>query len=176
MQNIEIKTRLEDRAAIEHRLKALGAERIWSRRQRDTFFRVDVGWLKLRESPGQRPQLIAYRRTMHAAQPAVSDYDLLEVSSAEHCKRLLGRMLPIDAVVEKQRDLWRHQHTRIHLDRVNGLGEFLELEAVVEGISADQARAELVQLLQGLGLSSAAVIASPYRDLLSQASASGSCP
>jgi adenylate cyclase class IV len=120
MQNIEIKTRLDDRAAIERRLEALGAKRIWSRRQRDTFFRVGVGWLKLRESPGQRPQLIAYRRTAHFAQPSVSDYDTLDVSSADRCKRLLSRVLPADAVVEKQRDLWIHRHTRIHLDRLKG--------------------------------------------------------
>lgn len=166
MQNIEIKAKLKDRANVEHRLRALDAKCLWTHRQRDTFFKVPRGWLKLRESDGRPPELIAYERSTELAGPRSSFYEVLPLKDPEAWKRLLARVLPIDRVVEKERTLWIYQHTRIHLDRVDRLGEFLELETVVESIPDREAHAETQRLLEILGIDRADLIPVPYKDLL----------
>ncbi|MBI4600408.1 MAG: class IV adenylate cyclase [Planctomycetes bacterium] len=166
MLNIEIKARLRDRGNVEARLEALGARRMWTLRQKDTFFAVPSGWLKIREAEGRPPEVISYRRATSHAGPRASDFDVILVEDAAAWKRLLGRVVPADKVVAKERTLWIYEHTRIHLDRVEGLGDFLELETVVDGITSDQARAETSRLVETLGIKPADLVAAPYRDLV----------
>jgi predicted adenylyl cyclase CyaB len=166
MQNIEIKARLHDRENVERRLTALGARRMWVRRQKDTFFSVPTGWLKIREAEGRPAEVISYRRATDEAGPRVSDFDVILVENAPTWTRLLGRALPIDKVVEKERTLWLYEHTRVHLDRVDRLGEFLELETVIEGIPATEAEAETARIVETLGIESADLVSVPYRDLI----------
>jgi len=166
MQNIEVKTRLHDRQNAERRLEALGARRMWARRQKDTFFTAPHGWLKVREAEGRPPEVISYRRATEEAGPRVSDFDVVVVGDATTWKRLLGRVLPLDKVVEKERTLWIYEHTRIHLDRVDGLGDFLELETVVEGMDVGDARQETARVVAALALDPAEFVAVPYRDLV----------
>jgi predicted adenylyl cyclase CyaB len=168
MQNIEIKARLRDRANVESRLKALGARLLWTHRQKDTFFGVPRGWLKIREVEGKPPEVIAYERATDKSGPRASYYELVLVSDAEAWKRLLGRVLPVDKIVEKERTLWIYEHTRVHLDRVEKLGDFLELETVVEGISLEDAKAETQRIQETLGVVRGDLLAVPYRDLLPQ--------
>lgn len=165
-QNIEIKARLRDRPKVEERLAALGARRLWTLRQKDTFYSVPSGWLKLREVPGRPAEVISYRRSTGHGGPRSSDYDVAVIPDAGLWKRLLGRVLPFDRVVEKERTLWIYEHTRVHLDSVDGLGEFLELETVVEGIEPEEARAETARIMDVLGVSPPDLVAVPYRDLL----------
>ena len=171
MQNIEIKIPLHDREKAETRLQALGAREMWTKKQVDTFFRVSSpsGWLKLREADERLPELISYERSTDSADPRPSDYDVVVVKSAETWKRLLGRVLPIEAVVEKQRTLWIYEHTRVHLDRVRGLGDFLELETVVDDIRPAEARAETSRLVEALALDPKEFLSLPYKDLLRKA-------
>ncbi len=166
MQNIEIKARLEDRANVESRLKALGARCLWTLRQRDTFFAVPRGWLKIREATGRPPEAISYERAADCGGPRASHYDVIILQDAEAWKRLLSRVLPVDKIVEKERTLWIYEHTRVHLDRVDRLGDFLELETVVEGISVEEARRESQRVMDTLGVNAADLIALPYKDLV----------
>jgi len=164
--NIEVKCPLADREAVEDRLRALGAGWHWTDRQTDTFFAVPTGWLKLREPAGGFAELISYRRSTEDSGPRRSEYDVVPVDDPGLVKRLLSRVLPVDGVVEKTRTLWFHGHTRIHLDRVENLGEFLELETVVDDISPEEARAEADRLIEALELPREEFLAVPYRDLL----------
>ena len=169
MQNVEIKCPLEDRAAVEERLEALGAEEVWTRRQRDTFFRVPDGWLKLREAPdteGVAPELIAYRRSTDTADARPSNYERAPVDDARRWLTLLGHVLQRETVVEKTRTLWRYEHTRVHLDRVEGLGEFLELETVLDGIDMGAGQAENRVVIDALALEPARFLARPYKEML----------
>lgn len=171
MQNIEIKTPLHSRVDTERRLQALGARRVWTRRQKDTFFGVPNGWLKLREAGAEPAELISYRRSAPEGDGILdglraSDYDVLPVGDAESWKRLLGRVLPVETVVEKERTLWLYEHTRIHLDRVARLGEYLELETVVRDIPPEEARAETRRVIDALSLREHEFIHVPYRELL----------
>ena len=166
MQNIEIKTPLRDRPSTEKRLEAMGARRMWIREQRDTFYEVPRGWLKLRETDETRPELISYERPTDYSGPRESNYDVVPVADAETWKRLLGRVLPLDKVVEKLRTLWVYEHTRIHLDEVTDLGDFLELETIVMDIDSDEAHAESERVIYALALDPDEFISVPYRDLL----------
>jgi predicted adenylyl cyclase CyaB len=167
MLNIEIKARLHDRRNVETRLEALGARRLWTHRQQDTFFAVPTGWLKLREVEGRPAEVISYRRPTSHAGPRASDFDVILVEDGAAWMRLLARVLAVDKVVAKERTLWIYEHTRIHLDRVDSLGEFLELETVVEEITQEAARAETQRLVATLGIQERDLVAVPYRDLLS---------
>jgi predicted adenylyl cyclase CyaB len=166
MQNIEVKSPLQDRLKVEKKLSALGARPMWVRNQRDTFYRVPEGWLKLREAEGKPAELISYKRATGERGPRVSDYDVIVVGEGAAAKSLLGRVLPVDKVVEKERTLWIYEHTRVHLDRVKGLGEYLELETVVEGMDPGAALEETGRIVEVLGLNPAEFIAVPYRDLV----------
>jgi len=166
MLNIEIKARLHDRKNEETRLAALGARRLWTHRQKDTFFAVPLGWLKLREVEGRPAEVISYRRPTTHAGPRASDFDVILVEDGAAWLRLFARVLATDKVVAKERTLWIYEHTRVHLDRVDGLGEFLELETVVEEITQEAARAETQRLVATLGIQERDLVAVPYRDLL----------
>ena len=181
MKNIEIKARLDDRTRVERQLAALGARRMWVRRQRDTFFSVPqrrttvpdgpltdggAGWLKLREVDGRRAELISYSRSSSSV-PRVSDYDVVTVDDPATWKRLLTRALGEDRVVEKERTLWLYENTRVHLDRVEGLGDYVELETVIQRQTEAEARAETRRLMEVLHIQEPACIERPYRDLLS---------
>lgn len=166
MQNIEVKVPLRDRANVEKRLEALGARRMWTLRQEDTFLAVPAGWLKLREVEGRPPEVISYKRSTDNAGPRLSEYDVIVVSDPVAWKRLLGRVLPVDAVVRKERTLWIYEHTRVHLDRVDGLGDFLELETVVQALDAGAARAESDRVIRALALNPSEFVPVPYKDLL----------
>lgn len=177
VQNFEIKAKLTDRRRVERQLSALGARRMWLRAQRDTFFVLPPQasgstWLKLREVDGRRAELISYRREGVAdaaatGAPLVSDYDVMVVEDPGAWKRLLGRVLPLDRVVEKERTLWLYENTRVHLDDVVGLGPFVELETVVQGQSAADARQETLRLMDVLHVEREACVRGAYRDLLS---------
>lgn len=173
MINIEVKCRLPDRAAIEKRLVAMGAVREWTRRQVDTFYGVSRGWMKLREEDG-RAELITYVRSTDSAAARPSEYDVLPLADAEAWKRGLGRVLDAEAVVEKERTLWLHRETRVHLDRVKDLGDFLELETVARGIDVAAARRQADDMVTVLGLEEDHFLAVPYRVLIEQRGAGAS--
>lgn len=165
MQNIEIKTSLPDPAATEARAHAAGAVFEWSRRQRDVFFRVPEGYLKLRTAQSGPAELIAYARA-GGTDPRPSDYDIAPIADPVALEVVLSRSLGVRGVVEKVRRLLLWRHTRIHLDEVTGLGSFLELETVVRGISREDAEAEARELMGILQLDPALFLDRPYLEMI----------
>jgi adenylate cyclase, class 2 len=144
----------------------LGAEDRGELRQRDTYFHAVHGRLKLREAPGAPAELISYRRADRPG-PKVSHHR--EVALADHIALAdtLADALGVRVVVEKVRRLLLWANVRIHLDRVSGLGDFVELEAVaasVGGLEAEQAR--LGQLREALGIDDRLLVPLGYADLL----------
>jgi len=112
--------------------------------------------------------LIAYARPDDAGS-RLSDYLLSPVGEPATLRAALARALGVRAVVEKRRDLYRYGRTRIHLDRVAGLGAFVELETVLDGDApgvATGAAAEHRRAIALLGLDSLPAIAGSYGDLL----------
>lgn len=164
MQNIEIKSRLADPETMERKVLELGADFVWSRQQRDTFYRVSSGYLKLREAGGETAELIAYTRAP-GSDPRPSHYEIAVVADPAGLARVLARSLGVRAVVNKTRRLFQWRHTRIHLDDVDGLGWFLELETVVTGISGAEAEAETRVLIAKLALDPREFLDRPYVEL-----------
>lgn len=164
--NIEIKARLTDLAATRRLVEALCDTPPQTLLQRDTFFHCRSGRLKLRELSCGACELIAYDRA-DVAEVKQSDYDVASFTDAAALKRVLGRTLGESVLVEKTRLLYLIGQTRVHLDSVRGLGDFLELEVVLTpGQSAEDGQQIAVGLMQHLQINPADLLATAYADML----------
>ncbi|MEE9393576.1 MAG: class IV adenylate cyclase [Planctomycetota bacterium] len=166
-RNVEIKAILSDlraAAALSRALTGHDPERI---HQRDTFFMAKKGRLKLRELD-DRSELIQYERPDQTG-PKTSNYTIVRVAKSETAamRLALSRALGISGEVIKTRDLYLHGRTRIHLDRVEGLGDFLELEVVLKkGESESEGQREAEALMIKLGVTAADLLEGAYVDLI----------
>jgi len=128
-RNVELKARDAYPARSLAICRELGAEdggELW---QRDTYFHVPHGGLKLREQRPGSPHLIQFERA-DAARERESRYRIVAVDDAETLAAVLDAALGVRGAVEKRRRLLLWRDVRIHLDAVDGLGTFVELEAV----------------------------------------------
>jgi predicted adenylyl cyclase CyaB len=167
MTNIEVKAICADPARVRRRLVERGVPLCQRMRQVDTYFSSPRGRLKLREIDDQEAQLIHYDRPDAAAAHA-SEYVISPVAEPDRLKEALTRALGVRVVVEKQRELYLWQYTRVHLDNVAGLGSFLELETVVEEQTREQAERECLEIQAALGIRPEDLVAGSYADLLTE--------
>jgi adenylate cyclase class IV len=128
MHNVEFKSELRDPAIAREICRALGAARIGTLDQTDTYYRVPGGKLKKRETVGEAPEVIFYERALRA-DAKLSHFTIYTLPQAE--ARFGRDPLPVWVVVRKRRELFMHDRTRVHLDAVDGLGTFFELESLV---------------------------------------------
>lgn len=164
-RNIELKCRCRDLEAVRARALAAGAREAGVLEQRDTFFTGGRARLKLRELGAGRAELISYQRP-DLAEPRASDYRVATVERAAELAAVLDQALGTAGVVEKRRRLLLLRNTRIHLDEVEGLGTFVELETVLAGQPDVEGERELAEIEAALGLERAARVAVPYVELL----------
>lgn len=135
MRNIELKAKLPD---LDHALAVcakIGAVPQGDIHQVDTYFNVSSGRLKLREATPGHSELVHYHRPDVAGAKGC-DYTLEPV--APTIKPMLAAALGVLTVVDKTRTLFLWENVRIHLDRVEGLGRFLEFEAVMAPGAPDE--------------------------------------
>ncbi|HEY2478072.1 MAG TPA: class IV adenylate cyclase [Solirubrobacterales bacterium] len=130
-RNLEVKARDPDPRRSLDVCGSLGAEDKGTLIQRDTYFEVPRGRLKLREEPDAAAHLIAYERADLPGEKE-SRYRLIEVPEPVELREALAAVLGITVVVTKARRLFLFEGVRIHLDRVDGLGDFIEFEGVAE--------------------------------------------
>jgi homotetrameric cytidine deaminase len=164
-RNVELKARDPDpettlRAALGH-----GAADHGMLRQRDTYFAAPGGRLKLRVQD-DGAQLIGYRRA-DEAQARLSAYHLADVPDPEATAAALDATLGITVEVVKRRRLLLWRDVRIHLDDVDGLGRWVELEAVAppdSDLAAEHAK--VAELRDVLGIAGERVVAEGYAALL----------
>ncbi|MGD9891902.1 MAG: class IV adenylate cyclase [Dehalococcoidia bacterium] len=161
--NLERKTPLNDVRRAEAALRALGATDAGILVQRDTYFRVATGRLKLREMP-ERAELIAYDRDESSTE-MLSRYTVTPVDQPSATREALAAHYGIRGVVEKSRSLWLYKNGRIHLDHVGGLGAFLEIE-VVDPRTPAEGRALMNELVVALSLDLGSAVQASYIDLL----------
>ncbi len=165
-RNVEIKARLSDPAATERAVAAAADGPPETMEQTDTFFRVPAGRLKLRETSGGRAELIFYVRP-DSPDPAESRFSRAGVADAPALRALLAAALGTAGTVRKRRLVHHVGRTRVHLDRVEGLGDFLELEVqLAEGEPAAAGVREAEALAARFGIPRAALVAEAYVDLL----------
>lgn len=165
--NVEVKARCTDLAALRRRAEALATRYVGVDRQVDTYFRTRAGRLKLRESSLSGGQLVPYLRP-DGDGARVSDYQVIPVSDAAAARELLSKLLGVHRVVRKEREIFLWHNVRIHLDRVEGLGTFMELEAVFDGRpeSEPAERGKVEHLLKELGVESTDLVPVSYESLL----------
>ena len=170
-RNIEIKARVANLDAVRRRVAACADGPPVALDQDDTFFACAHGRLKLRVFADGRGELIAYQRA-DTAGPKTSDYRITSVDDPDALRETLGRALGLRGRVVKQRELWLAGQTRIHLDRVEGLGDFVELEVVLRAGQAPEAGVAIAQaLLSRLEIAASQLVAGAYIDLLVKAPA-----
>ncbi len=167
-RNIEIKARIESIEATAARAAALADQGPIEIRQDDTFFTCDRGRLKLRAFSADAGELIFYRRPDQAG-PKESFFVISPTASPDSLRDALSLAYGQAGRVRKHRTLYLVGRTRVHLDRVEGLGHFLELEVVLsDGDRSDPAVEEAHDLMAALGISPAQLIEGAYVDLLAR--------
>ncbi len=174
--NVERKTRCADHAAIARRAEVIGARYEGRLSQVDTYFRVPSGRLKLREFvhvhlDGRslvEAELIAYDRP-DSDGARVSCYERTTVADAGSTKLQLQADHGIRGVVRKERELWLVDSTRIHLDTVEGLGSFVELETVAAGAPGRTERDEHDRIAAALAIDLSQTVEVSYIDLIERA-------
>jgi len=170
-KNIEIKARIKDKRALEARVVRIadsGPEEIT---QEDVFFNTTHGRLKLRIFDEDGGELIYYERENQAG-PKVSSYSRLLTDRPRDIQEMLTNACGIRGIVRKQRRLYLVGNTRIHLDEVEGLGAFVELEVVLapdQEPSAGQKVAE--ELMNRLRIRKTDLVDCAYLDLVLQQAA-----
>ena len=170
-RNIEIKARIGSVEALLPQVRVIADQGPWEIRQDDTYFACRGGRLKLRTGSESAGELIYYRRDDQGA-PKESFYLRSPTSDPASLRELLTQALGQIGRIEKLRTLFLRGRTRIHLDTVTGLGDFLELEVVLaERESAADGIAEANELLMQLGVDSSQLIEGSYLDLAATARA-----
>ena len=165
-RNVEVKTRVRDLGAVRARVEKVADAPAVVLDQVDTFFRTAEGRLKLRVFPDGKGELIAYRRP-DSAGPKTSEYSIYRTSQPEALGAVLRGVLGVRGVVRKRRLLYLVGQTRVHLDEVDGLGSFLELEVVLaDGQAPGDGEAIARRLLDELGVRDEDRVAGAYIDLL----------
>jgi predicted adenylyl cyclase CyaB len=165
-RNVEIKARLRDLEQARRVAAELSGGPPEVLRQTDTYFRCAAGRLKLRQFSDAAAELIAYARPNEVS-PRTSQYRIVPVVDGESLRDALSMSLGVLVVVAKEREVSHYKNVRIHLDRVEHLGTFLEFEAVLEP-AAHQSEGEALvrELTSRFGLLPADLIAESYSDLL----------
>lgn len=161
-----MKARDPDAAKSFEICQELGAESKGTLIQRDTYFEVPRGRLKLREEPGAVGRLIAYERPDLFGYKE-SRYRLIEVPEPAEMLDALAAVLDVSIVVSKTRQLFILKGVRIHLDRVEGLGDFIEFEGVAADGDDPSLFAELLNdLRRCFGIMDGDLVPVSYSDLL----------
>jgi predicted adenylyl cyclase CyaB len=166
--NIEIKAVLMNRVAAEAVAARLSGSGPQTFSQEDFFFACEGARLKLRVFAPDRGELIRYERA-NRAETRLSTYVIARTPDPANLLDILTATLGRVGVVRKIRTLYLIGQTRVHLDRVEGLGEFLELEVVLRpGQSEGEGQRIAAELLAEFGIGQEQMIAEAYVDLLRQ--------
>jgi adenylate cyclase class IV len=164
--NVEIKARLRDPERVRHLIEQATGGPPQVIEQEDTFFPVAAGRLKIRILGPGRGELIAYRRT-DAAGPKVSEYLVVPTTEPALLRDALAVALGVRGTVRKTRLLFLVGATRVHLDTVEQLGNFLELEVVLRPAQS-VAEGEVIarELMEWLGIAEVDLLEGAYIDML----------
>jgi len=167
-RNVEIKARIQSIEALAERVSAIADEGPIEMLQDDTFFTCERGRIKLRAFSATEGQLIFYQRPNQTG-PKESSYIISPIAAPDSLRKALSLAYGQVGRVRKHRTLYLVGRTRVHLDRVEGLGQFVELEVVLcDSEDTTPGIEEAQRLMALLGISSSQLIDRAYVDLLAQ--------
>jgi predicted adenylyl cyclase CyaB len=165
-ENVEIKAAARDfqkQHLLAQQLSGSAGETLF---QKDVFFHVPKGRLKLRFLAEDQGELISYERS-DLAGPRRSVYHVLQTKTPESLRTVLASVLGVRGTVAKKRTLYWIGQTRVHLDEVEGLGRFVELEVVLQpGQTSAEGEKVAAELMKRLEIAKEDLIAQAYVDLL----------
>jgi adenylate cyclase, class 2 len=163
--NLEIKARCGNPEVVRDVLRERQAKFAGLDQQRDTYFRVPAGRLKLRQ--GNIENALIYYRRPDQAGPKESDVLLHPVTAGDELRALLTAALGVLVTVEKRREIYYVGNVKFHLDQVSGLGGFVEIEACGEpDASRDALLAQCREYMRLLHIADSDLIDRSYSDLL----------
>lgn len=165
-KNVELKARCPDPEEVRSALLELDPEEKGTDQQVDTYFCVNQGRLKLREGNIEN-NLIYYERPDQSA-PKEAEIYLYDTEPDSDLKPMLEAALGVLVVVEKRREIYFLDNVKFHIDRVDGLGSFVEIEAIDESgnFTTDQLRKQCKKYMEHLGIDREQLVSSSYSDLL----------
>jgi adenylate cyclase, class 2 len=162
--NFEFKARLQDASQVRATLKRLRARFVGTDHQIDTYFCVPAGRLKTREGRLEN-SLIFYRRT-NSARARRSNVELMLLQRRNAVRAILAAALGVLAVVDKRREIYFVGNVKIHLDRVRGLGTFVEVEAMTRSGDVRKVRTQARKFQKLFKVSPADIVPQSYSDLV----------
>jgi adenylate cyclase class 2 len=161
--NFEFKARLRNEVSIRQALKRLRARYVGRDHQIDTYFHVPHGRLKVREGKIENALIFYHRSNSPRARRAAIEMMLLPRRNS--VKEVLARALGTGSVVDKRREIYFVGNVKIHLDRVRGLGKFVEVEAISRSGNLHQARRQALKFQKLFGIPRADIVGKSYSDL-----------
>ena len=165
-RNVEIKARVRDVVALNERAAAIADHGPQHISQDDTFFACANGRLKLRQFSPKRGELIHYFRA-NTAGPRVSNYNIVPTAAPNALRDTLAAAIGTVGRVFKVRMLYLVGQTRIHIDIVRDLGDFVELEVVLRDDQSEDDGVTIAHaLMQSLGIAETDLLDVAYVDLL----------
>jgi predicted adenylyl cyclase CyaB len=165
-RNVEIKARIRDLPQLRTRAQSIADSGPFEIQQDDTFFVCHNGRLKLRILSESQGELIFYKRD-DTPNPKESQYVITPTSTPYELRETLVLALGECGRVRKQRTLFLTGNTRIHLDEVEGLGTFMELEVVLSGRETVAQGIETAhRIMQQLEVSDQDLVDRAYVDLV----------
>ena len=169
-RNVEIKAEIDEIEVVMRVAELLAGKSPELIEQEDVFFHTINGRLKLRFLKPTKGQLIFYQRD-DVRGPKTCTYHLVEIDHPGKLRSLLAVAYGEKIVVRKSRYLYLVGRTRIHIDKVEDLGNFLELEVVLEdGEPPHIGENEALKLMEKLGLNQGSLVEGAYADLLADLS------
>lgn len=166
-RNIEIKARIESVETLAAKVAALADQGPVEIMQDDTYFTCESGRLKLRVFSANAGELIFYQRPNQTG-PEESFFIISPTAAPDSLREALTFAYGQAGRIRKHRTLYLVGRTRIHLDRVEGLGHFLELEVVLsDGEKSEAGIKEAHKLMATLGIAPEDLIGGAYVDLIS---------
>lgn len=170
-QNIEIKARCTNATEIRNYLLEKNAQFKGVDLQTDTYFNVSNGRLKLRQ--GNIENSLIYYNRENIAGPKISEVHLFQVeNNSELLKAILKNANGIKVVVKKKREIYFIENVKFHIDEVEGLGNFVEIEAIDKdgSLGEEIIRQQCAFYLTQFGITEENLLTHSYSDLLMKAS------
>ena len=165
--NIEIKAHCPDPDRIRSILQDAESDYRGLDHQIDTYFRVPKGRLKLRQG-NIECALIQYQRPNQTG-PKNSEVVLVAMGEkADNLRLALSNALGVLTIVDKKREIYFVENVKLHVDEVQNLGNFVEIEAIdYEGtIGEEKLREQCQQWIERLGIKREHLLESSYSDML----------
>jgi predicted adenylyl cyclase CyaB len=161
--NFEFKAQLKDETSIRAALQRLRARYVGRDHQIDTYFNVPRGRLKVREGEIENA-LIFYERS-DSPRARRAKVEMMLLPRRNSVKEVLTRALGTRVVVDKRREIYFVGNVKIHLDRVRGLGKFVEVEAVSRTGDLAKARQQALGFQKIFGIKRADIVGKSYSNL-----------